>query len=213
MRAIWLIFFLITGTVKPTYSDSYDDCVLGGMKGISSDVAAKSVTQACRNKFNETRKSRESEFGETILENEYDFKVGYNSEIDGFLVTTLKNTSSYKTITYVSLVMRNIDFYEYKGKDAIRTLESLLDKRTLEKLPLEKNDYSQSKVDWEKERTTKIYYKLTLKPGQEIKLLYRKPRVKTFYPDIETVMAREKKWSDTILVGGTLKPEPKNPLE
>lgn len=34
--------------------DNYDECILKGMKGVVSDVAARAIQSACRNKFPET---------------------------------------------------------------------------------------------------------------------------------------------------------------
>ncbi|MBI4937093.1 MAG: hypothetical protein HY846_02530 [Nitrosomonadales bacterium] len=198
---------LITGTALILFSrialaETYDDCVLNGMKGVSSDVAARLVAQSCRNKIAETRKAKVTAFGSTLSEDEFAYVSGKDSvqtHEDSYLSQVLKNKSSFKSITYVALSIKDGDYFDYKeAKWGGVSIDS------------------EGRTKWENERSHTYFYKLSLKPGNEVRLMFRKPRTDSFYAEVTTVLGREAKWSDTISTSAfssNVKPEPKDPLE
>lgn len=193
-----LVCFAVMLSSSITYAGPYEDCVLSGMKGVSSDAAARAVNQACRAKINEARKAKQETYGSAMRDDEYSFSedkyVGTHD--DGFVSETFKNKSSYKTVTYVALMVMDGDYYKYKKSDYL--------------------DF-EGEAAWQKERSQTYYYKLSLKPNAEIKLLYRKPRTKPWFSNVVTVLGRESKWSDAMSPsawgGDVVKPESKDPLE
>lgn len=85
-----------------------NDCILNGMKGVSSDVAARQIRQACLEKGNEAKRKKRAaaakEFGEAIdtatlkpLGNHFSVKE------PGFHSSDYENTSTDRTLTYVQI--------------------------------------------------------------------------------------------------------------
>ncbi len=175
----------------------YDDCVLTGLKGVSSDAGAKLVAQACKNKINEVRQNRRSSFGTDLASDEYAFNPveSFQRHDDGFVSQSFGNKSSGKTITYVVLTIKDGDFYGFKRTGKI--FEEVLDQ-----------------VTWQKDRTHVYYYKVTIKPGKSLRLKFPLPKSGTFYSEVTTVLGRESKWSDAAQqFKDEAKPEAKDPLE
>src|SRR5690242_16083174 len=64
LHARTLIVITLSGVTSCVFSteaasgwfgpSNYDECILDGMKGVTSDVAAKAIIYACRNKFPNT---------------------------------------------------------------------------------------------------------------------------------------------------------------
>jgi len=182
-----------------TYAGPYEDCVLTGMKGVSSDAAARAVSQACASKRSEIKREKQEKFGFAMKSDEYTWNEGntVGAEKNGYLSEIIKNKSSYKTITYVALEVLDADYYDFKQP----------------KWPA--FDF-EGESAWKKERSKTYYYKLSLKPNAMTKLLYRAPRTDTFWANITMVLGRESKWSDSISTSvwsDTVEPEPKDPLE
>lgn len=181
---------------------AYDDCVLNGMKGVSSDAAARLVAQSCRNRITEAKKAKVEAFGSTLSEDEFVYVNGEGSvqtHEDGYFSQALKNKSSFKSITYVALNIKDGDYYDYKEAKWGGVLIN-----------------PEGRAKWESERSRTYFYKLSLKPGNEVRLMFRKPRIDAFYAEVTTVLGREAKWSDTISTSAfssNIKPEPKDPLE
>lgn len=200
-----LLVFAITA-----HADEYDDCILKGMKGVSSDVGARLVAEACRNKVDEPKRAKQrakrERFGSKLNESEYKIGNSYMSSGGGYISLTLQNTSSSKTLTYVELTVKDGDYYDYKGPK---------NPPPNDRMPwevIEEDDWSK----WTRERTHTYYFKLTLKPGKEIRLMFPDTRTKSFYSEITTALGREAKWTDaasTISFSDRIKPELQDPLQ
>ena len=187
--------FLVSAT---SYGGEFEDCVLNGMKGVSSDAAARVVNQACRSKVIEAKKAKLEVFGSPLREGEFEHVTGdgsINSHDDGYYSQVFKNTSNYKTVTYVALEIRDGDYFDHKIR-----------------IP---SDFYGEEA-WRKERSQIYYYKLALKPKTQIRLMFRQPRTEKFYAEVVMTLGRESKWSDSMSTSawsGTAKPEAKDPLE
>lgn len=201
-----LVFSVLVLLSTQSHAGQYEDCVLTGMKGVSSDAAARVVTQACRNKDIEADRKKQEKLGFPMKDDEYAFNEnnGADTHQDGFYSHTFRNKSNYKTVTYVALEILDADYYEYKT--------SIFKEMGLGFLA----DDFVDEAAWKRERSQTYYFKLSLKPNAVTKLLYRTPRTKTWRSKVATVLGRESKWSDSISTsawGDTVKPEPKDPLE
>ena len=127
-----LLMCLLAVFVVPAHADTYDDCILSGMKGVSGDSAARMVAQACRNKVNEGRRVKQDSFGSTLEEREYKLQTTGNGiaierHDNGFYSSRLRNTSTAKTVTYVVLTIKDGDFYDFKPKPLSNNLDWDLD--------------------------------------------------------------------------------------
>lgn len=193
-----LVLVILVLLSTQSHAGPFEDCVLAGMKGVSSDAAARAVSQACNNKRNEVQKERREKLGLPMKGDEYVWSESnqFDNSENGFMSEIFKNKSNYKTVTYVALEILDADFYEYKN-------------------PIFPTYDFEGQTAWQKERTQTYYYKLLLKPNSATKLLYRTPRTKTWWSKATIVLGRESKWSDSISAstGGTTKPESKDPLE
>ncbi len=79
-------------------------------------------------------------------------------------------------------------------------------------------DYFEGEARWRKERTQTYFYKLFLKPNEQVKLLYRRPQTTPWFSTLVTVLRRKSKWSDSVSPSAwgnhdAAKPESKYPLE
>ena len=50
-----ILAILLPGVAGGAASSNYDECILESMKGVKSDLAAKSIIMSCRNKFSDKR--------------------------------------------------------------------------------------------------------------------------------------------------------------
>jgi hypothetical protein len=198
---------LTSGMLLSTaFAEAYDDCVLNGLKGVSSDAAARLVAQSCRNKISDSSRAKMAKFGTKLQEGEFVFVTGAGSVQNhegGYFSRALKNSSSFNSITYVSLVIKDGDYYDFKPKGGIPILRDVI------------GDIEE-KGKWERERSHVFFYQLSLKPGKEVRLMFRAPRGESFYSEVVTVLGREAKWSDTISANAfstNVKPESRDPLE
>jgi hypothetical protein len=205
------------------YAGPYEDCVLSGMKGVSSDAAARAVTQACQNNVHEARKTKHEIFGSPMREGEYEYAAGNASRHeDGHISEVFKNTSDFKTITYVALEVRDGDYYKFKKTASCPP--SQRSKRGEQATPCEidvvigGHTDSEGELNWKSERTRTYFYKLSLKPRSQIKLKFREAKTGSYYSEIKMVLGRESKWSDAVSPSAwgnseAAKPESKDPLE
>ena len=111
---------------------------------------------------------------------------------------TLQNTSSSNTLTYVELTITQ----------ALNLDEVLKYSKQQQAIPTTPQDDGR----W----TKNYYYKLFLKPGKEIRLMFPEPPTDRFYSKITNALGREAKWTDavsTTSLSNTIKPEPRDPLE
>ncbi len=201
-----LVFAMLVLLSTQSHAGPYEDCVLTGMKGVSSNTAAGAVAQACRNKVNEVKKEKREKLGLPMKDDEYAWSESnqFDTQANGYLSEIFKNKSSYKTVTYVALEILDADYYE-----CINFASFIPGQKSV---PCDFEDLAA----WQKKRSQTYYYKLSLKPNAVTKLLYRPTRTETLRSRVVTVLGRESKWSDSIATsawGETVKPEPKDPLE
>lgn len=186
-------------------ADEYDECVLAGIKGVSSDTGARFVAQACKNKIKETQKSRRASFGNDINPQDYRLITGENSvqrHEDGTFSQVFENQSSVRTITYVALTIRDGDYYDFKPAGGKGQDKWLFD------------PFDNARVLWERNRTRVYYYKVVVKPGKTLRLKFPSPKSDTFYSEIAVALGRESKLSDTIQqFKDAVIPEERDPLE
>jgi hypothetical protein len=100
----WLLFIAIAAHPYAAVAEDLDTCVINGLKGVTSDVAARLVRQACENKITaQRRKEIASRYGERV---DLPLKwVGHTStHSSGEVRVTVKNESS-QTVLYVELGM------------------------------------------------------------------------------------------------------------
>ena len=179
---------------------AYDDCVINGVKGVSSDIAARLVAQSCKNKIAEAKKLKAAAFGSALSQDEFVYVSGkgsVQSHDDGYYSQVIKNRSPFKTITYVALNIKDGDYYDWKSKATI-------------------NFFDPDILKWQADRSHTYFYKLTLTPESEVRLMFRNPRTDSFYAEVVTVLGREAKWSDKISTSSfskNIKPELNDPLE
>ena len=202
MKSKWILLLacLILCAIN-AHADDYDDCVLKGMKGVSSETGARLVTQACRNKVDEKKRAKRERFGSELNKTEYkldDIHTAIHG--GGYVSKRLRNTSSSMTLTYIALSIKDSDYSGYKesGKG------------------FDNWGIDWDKMNWESEHTNIYYYKLFLRPGKEINLMFPQPRTNSFSPEITTALGRAAKLTDTISTtsfSDKIKPEPIDPLE
>lgn len=206
MKLKWVVLVIVavpsSGTVL---ADGYDDCVLNGMKGISGDVAARAVIQSCKNKVAEAKRAT---FGTPLNENEFEFVSGNGSvqrHDGGYYSQVLRNKSSSKLVTYVALQIRDGDYFEFKGKS-----------------PKGEDDWktkvtsAMDEMKWQDGRTHTYFYRLSVKPGNEVRLMFPSPTTGSFYSEITSILGRTTKWSDAVSISafsGNIKPESLDPLK
>lgn len=136
-----LIFlaFIFNGSAWASF---FDDCILKEMKGVSSDIAARQIYLACKQKHEEYERQRLQEFakeyGEAVEKDLVEKAEHWMSEGAGFHSMEFTNKSTEKTFTYIRLLVA----------------------------PALKD----SPCDFTKQRTH--LYKITVKPQGKIKLIY-----------------------------------------
>lgn len=182
LLAIFLTFPLI-GQKSLAKEPSYEDCLLQGLKGVSSDAAARLVKMACEGKERDSQKraieSLTKEFGELIDIDSIKMEEHFNIESKGFSSIQITNSlqNPKEIITYVSLRV-----YPAEG----------LNKSC---------DHSKG---------INHSYKLSLKSGSSILLVFPSTSP-SICPQIESARARESHWKDFSL-SGTVKPMAKDPF-
>lgn len=104
MQRLLLSLTAVIFTVCPHHAlaEDLDSCLISGLRGVSSDVAARMVRQACENKIdNQRRQSLLMKYGEA-LDSELTY-VAYESDYSkNSLKVTVRNDLS-RTVTYAEL--------------------------------------------------------------------------------------------------------------
>lgn len=105
---IGLVLFLQALTAWPGWfgPSNFDECILGNMKGVTSDLAAKSVARACRDKF-PAQEPRIVELPDSILK-EIKSK-GASIFSDGYFRANFGNGTNNYTITSIKVRLYNKD--------------------------------------------------------------------------------------------------------
>ena len=97
-----------------------NECILNGMKGVSSDFAAQQIRQSCIKKGNEAKRKKrealEDEHGKPIDIAILKPRKYYNDEGNGFHSMEYTNTSAHTTVTYVKLDVACSDSIKYPYK-------------------------------------------------------------------------------------------------
>lgn len=184
-----ILFAALATTVlqsAPCFAFSINDCILEGMKGISSDAAARAVTKACEEKREDARQKSIA-----ALTKEY------GEPIDPSLVAKAKNYSA-----------------ESSGKASIQiTNHALSPERTIRyvNLSVSPTDANGHCNPWDK----KTYaYKLMLPPSSSTQLTFPMPGFggSSVCTEIITARAALKTWKD-ISIAGAANPMEKDPFD
>ena len=69
-RVIYLLAFWV-GVETAAVAGEFEDCLISSLKGVSSDVAARMVRQACEAKVNAAREEREAKAAASRLSRQY----------------------------------------------------------------------------------------------------------------------------------------------
>lgn len=180
LSSIALIFIVSTGLAHAAFD--VNDCIINGMKGVSSDRAAAQIRYACDQKNKsykqQLRDELAMEFGEILSIENLDMEKHTNAEDTGFNSTRFTNKSPDKTVTYVLLEL-------VPAPGGLGTSCDSTQRRTHS-------------------------YKVTVKPGAAIKLVYPNPT--PFYClSVMAVMGRPPSWKD-ISFSASAKPSAKDPF-
>lgn len=168
----------------PVAAQAFDlnDCIINGMKGVSSDIAARQVRYACDQKHREHKQQRleqlSSEFGEVVDVETLEAGKYFNVEDPGFHSMQYTNKSSEKTVTFVRLEV--IPASGGPGTDC---------------------DMTKRRVH---------AYKLTVKPRAAIKLVYPSSAQSTCV-NLLVVLGRVPSWKD-LSFSSSAKPSDKDPF-
>ncbi|MGT2430653.1 hypothetical protein ACU4HD_21900 [Cupriavidus basilensis] len=153
----------------PAQAFDMNDCILQGMKGVSSDVAARQIRYACEQKLKayklQRSESLSKEFGSAIDKDDLELAKFYNVEGPELYSLQFTNKNPSKTVRYIRLDV----------------------------MPL----WGQPKLcDWSKSRT--YAYEVTVKPGAAVSLIYPSPVTSNcLIPSL--VLARPVSWKDVSL--------------
>lgn len=103
MRKATLLFLLLIGYAETSSAQlfgprNYEDCIIEGMQGVTSDVAAVSIRSACREKF-PSNANHDKVTARLVNGKDFSIRYSYEGEI---LTISLINRSS-KSIRYVGL--------------------------------------------------------------------------------------------------------------
>lgn len=164
------------------FAFSMNDCILEGMKGVSSDIAARMVKQACEEKANEARQKNVAalvkEFGDPIAPESVSLAANYSRESGRHV--SIQATNNVKN-----------------GDQTIRYIK-------LSVAPVEDGFCA----TWKR---TVFAYKLTLTPGSSIKLQASAPNTEDVCFEILAVRGTSAGWSD-FSIAGTIEPMGKDPF-
>lgn len=185
MRWILIGTIAASSIVAPCHANGFslNDCILNGVKGVSSDVAARLVRKACEDKQEEHRQQRgnalKQEYGELIDTASVVKAKFFNTESAGFASIEITNSarSPERTLTYVKLSV----------------------------MPAAGDNQP-----CDPQREARYSYKLTLKPGTSINLVFPSD-AKAICTSIEAARGRPTAWKDFSL-SGSVKPLDKDPF-
>lgn len=159
-----------------------NDCIINGMKGVSSDIAARQVRYACDQKHKTYKQGQldrlSKEFGDVV---EIDtLKAAKYSDLEGpgFQSMLYTNESGDKTVTFVRLAVTPAPLGPGTACDA-----------------------SKRRV---------FAYKVTVKPLDTIKLIYPAPALAICLEPL-VVIARTPSWKD-VSFSSSAKPSDKDPF-
>lgn len=175
-----LTLFLSAGLAHAAFD--LNDCIINGMKGVSSDVAARQVRYACDQKHQELKRQRQDElsieFGEPVDVVTFEMDKYTNIEEPGFNSMRYTNKSPDKTVTFVRL----------------------------EVVPAP--DGPGTSCDVSKRR---VYaYKVTMKPRTDVKLIYPASASSNCLTPL-VVLGRTPSWKD-VSFSSSVKPIDKDPF-
>lgn len=94
---------------------SFNDCILDGLKGVSSNVAAWMIKKACEEKQEADRLSRLAslarEYGDTLAEGSVELSEDYELENPGIGMFAVTNRTSAprRSVTYLRLIVAPIE--------------------------------------------------------------------------------------------------------
>lgn len=94
LGAMFVVHFLPNSALAA----ELDDCLLNGLKGVSSDVAAQIIRQSCENKFTLKKRAHlHDAYGDTFHNSikivSTDFEVGSNNAMEGRATVVVENDS------------------------------------------------------------------------------------------------------------------------
>lgn len=170
----------------------YDDCIISGMKGVSSDLAAKLVATACKRKAYDERERKRLSFGVAIDSRYYGLNESPSLDSDGLYSQEFENRHSSQTIAYVVLSVSEVQ------SDSPN-----------------KSKYSLESFRWSRA----YYYKLALKPGRTIRLKFPRPETEgfngeRFVTSVYAAIGREARLADSARYFDKVAvPELDDPLE
>lgn len=98
---------IVWATVQiPSYAEDLDTCLINGLKGVSSDMAAKMVRQACENRVGAQRKQQlAAKYGERVDVELDHMQTVYDRAISASKVTFAVKNNSQQTVLYAELGM------------------------------------------------------------------------------------------------------------
>lgn len=109
IRSCSLVFVASVACAQSNAADSFNvnDCIINGMKGVSSDTAARQVRYACDQKKYEFKAQRlealSKEFGEPVEIETLEADKNFDLEGPGRYSTSLTNKSPERVVTFVRL--------------------------------------------------------------------------------------------------------------
>lgn len=158
------------------------DCIINGMKGVSSDMAARQVRYACDQKYKEYKQQRleqlSKEFGEVVDVDTVEAGKFYSVEEPGFYSMLYTNKSSEKTVTFL-----RVEVIPAPGGPG---------------------------TDCEISKRRVFAYKVSVKPRASIKLVYPSPNPSNCVTPL-VVLARVPSWKD-VSFSSSAKPSDKDPF-
>lgn len=162
----FFVALLACFTASPAVAFDFNDCIINGMKGISSDLAARQIRMACLAKYDEYKDGRlrklAKEYGEAI-DNGGMYRGGnFQYGDDGFHSMKYTNVTGDKTITFVRL----------------RTAPA--------PAPGTQCDFNKQRV---------YAYKITVKPRESITLFYPSS-AGSECSDLVTILGKPSSWKD-----------------
>ncbi len=181
IAVVTLALALIHGTV---YAFDLNDCIINGMKGVSSDVAARQIRWACEQKDQEYKKQRTQQllrdYGSPLDTEALKMEKNWAFDEIGFHSMEFINTTSDRTVTYVRLSVAPAP-----------------------------NSPPGAPCDPSKERIHA--YTITLKPGARIKLIYPSSVEKGECISLKGALGRPTSWKDVSFFSSA-KPADNDPL-
>lgn len=113
MIRITAVFISLLISTSISMAFDINDCIINGMKGVSSDAAARQIRYACDQKLKafeqktteQNAKEFAKEYGEVLDSDSLEEKGGRAADKPGFQSVMFVNKNSGKTITYLRLAI------------------------------------------------------------------------------------------------------------